>query len=253
MDGRTVVEHVKQYIRSRHPWLHHPFVIAVYEGRAPRDAVREFLRQYWVIPKTHVINNAGKLAHAHLHKGSALIQLLKSPYDAHISDLLGESVMDELGRTAISPVNHYEPYLRLTRAFGIRDEELGTPESLLPQTLLTMYAWTQTALQFSLLELLSSHNLVNDTVQVIAFPRLCEALIRNYGVSEADVEWFRLHGDVDVEHGSRSSEIIADLIETPDDELTVWNAAKLGIAIKTTLFDGVWAATTGSKGIANPW
>ncbi len=233
---------VKSYVRGHNALEHHPMMALIYSGKATPDQLKGWMKEFWVIPKTHLINNAGKLAHAQLFRGSFLTQLLDTPYDPDIVALLGEGVMDEMGKTEISPVNHYDPYWKLIDALGIPRAEVGQSDQLLPHSVLTMYVWSTTALNFSLLELLSSHNLVNDTVNVHAYPKLCEALTSHYGLSRDAVEWFDLHGEVDVEHGKRSTEVIEKIVKTAEDRETVWHAVRLGLAIKWTLFDGVYHA-----------
>ncbi|MHB1486118.1 MAG: TenA family transcriptional regulator [Acidimicrobiales bacterium] len=230
---------VKEYILERHPHIHHPIIKMVLAGEASLEQLRGFAREWWVIPKTHLINNAGKLAHAHLLRGGFVTQLLGSSYDRDIVDLLGESLMDEMGKTAISPVNHYEPYFAFAEALGLSREEVEDVDTLLPHSLLAMYTWSVSALNFSLLELLSSHNLVNDTANPVAWPPFADALRKHYGLSDEAVGWFDLHGEVDIEHGARSTEVLAKLIQTDEDRMTVMRCAKLGLGVKWTLFDGV--------------
>jgi len=236
------LDEVKRYILDHHAFLHHPFVHRVLRGEARQEELQGFAREFWVIPKTHLINNAGKLAHAHLARGGLLQQMLDSPYDAAIVTLLGESVADEMGKTAISPENHYDCYFNLTDALDIPRPEVGRVDRLLPQTVQTMYTWVTTALYFSLLELLASHNLCNDPVNVVAYPPFCEALQTHYGLSREAVRWFALHGEVDKEHNARSTQVLETLIRTEEDRTTVWAAVKLGLAVRWTLFDGIWHA-----------
>lgn len=236
------LDDVKAFVRAHNAMEHHPLMQLIFTGKATEAQVKAWAKEFWVIPKTHLINNAGKLAHAQLLRGSFLNQLLDSEYNMEIVELLGEGVMDEMGRSDISPVNHYDPYWKLTDGLGIPRQEIGDPTQLLPQSVMTMYTWAMTALNFSLLELLSSHNLVNDTVNVHAYPRLCRALMDHYHLSHDAVQWFDLHGEVDIEHGARSTAVLEQLIRTEEDRRTVWHAVHLGLAVKWTLFDGVYHA-----------
>lgn len=238
-DTMEFLDDVKAYILQRHPHIHHPIIKTILAGEASLEQVRGFAREFWVIPKTHLINNAGKLAHAHLFRGGFVNQLLASPYDRDVVELLGDSVMDEMGKTAISSVNHYDPYFAFAEALGLSREEVEDVDTLMPHSILAMYTWSMTALNFSLLELLSSHNLVNDTANPAAWPLFANALRAHYGLSDEAVAWFDLHGEVDKEHGARSTEVLAKLIQTDEDRTTVRRCAKLGLAVKWTLFDGV--------------
>jgi pyrroloquinoline quinone (PQQ) biosynthesis protein C len=242
MDNTAFFKALREYILARHASLHHPLIKLLLAGELTRDQVAALVKQFWVIPHTHLINNAGKLAHAQLWRGSWLQQLLESPYDQEVTAFLGASVADELGKTDISPVSHYDCFFELTDALGIPREDLGDPAGLLPQSLVVMHCWTSSALHFSLLELLASHNFVNDTVNVIAYPRIAEALQRHYGLSKRAVAWFDVHGEVDQEHGSRAGQILARLVQTDADRQIVRYSVNFGLGIRWTLYDGVMNA-----------
>ena len=130
----------------------------------------------------------------------------------------------------------------LTDALGIPMAEMGRPDDLLPNSLLVMHAWTKSALEFSLLELIASHNFVNDHTNTIAYPRLCEALMGHYGLSRKAVTWFDLHGEVDKAHGAMSRSVLSQLVQTEEDRRVVRYAVKFGLGIKWALFDGVMNA-----------
>lgn len=234
-----LLDELREQVLSEHALIHHPFMKAAVAGELTREQLKGFVKDFWIIPHSHLINNAGKLAHAQLLRGPFSLQLLDSPYDHSITDLLGESLADELGKTTISPVSHYQPYLDLAHEMGLSDDEIGDVSSLSPQAVIVMYTWTQTALNFSLLELLSSHNFVHDTANVVAYPPFCESLKKHYGLSDDAIRWFDLHGEVDKEHGSRARDILEELIRTDDDRKIARACVRLGLGVFWCLLDGV--------------
>lgn len=242
MDTTAFLDGLKQELVERNALIHHPLMKLLYEGKLTKGQLGGWAKQFWVIPHTHMINNAGKLAHAQLWRGGFLQQLLESPYDKELTDKLGHAVMDEMGKTEISPESHYDCYFYLTDALGIPKEEMGRPEDLLPNSLIVMHAWTASALNFSLLELIASHNFVNDHTNTVAYPKLCDALMKHYGLSKEAVTWFDLHGEVDKEHGAMSRSILEKLVKTEEDCHLVKYAVKFGLGIKWALFDGVMNA-----------
>ena len=241
-DSSAFFRDIRDDVRQRSAMLHHPLIKMLFEGQLSREQVAGWARQFWVIPKSHLINNAGKLAHAQLMRGGWMEQLLDSPYDREVTAILGESLADELGKTTISSINHYDCYFNLTDELGIPRSELEDVSRLLPQSLVVLHAWASSALSFSLLELLASHNLVNDPVNVIAYPRLCEALQKHYGLCRDATVWFDLHGEVDKEHGTRAESILTRLVQNEADQRLVRNCTRFGLGIKWTLFDGVMDA-----------
>ena len=242
MDVKKVLDELAEEIVAHNAMIHHPFMALFYAGELTKEQVRGWAKQFWVIPHTHMVNNAGKLAHAQLWRGGILQQLLESPYDSGLTASIGEAVLDEMGKTEISPQNHYDCYFLLTDALGIRRDEMGKVGDLLPNSLLVMHAWVQSALQFSLLELIGSHNFVNDNTNTIAYPRVCSALMKHYGVSKSAAVWFDLHGEVDKEHGAMSRRVLTKLIRGEDDLRVLRYAVKFGLGIKWALFDGVMNA-----------
>ena len=242
MDIDTYLDSLTDYIVARHTYLHHPFFNLLYEGKLTTEQLQGWAKQYSVIPKTHLINNAGKVAHAQLISGGPFEQLLESPYDMEITGLLGDAIMDELGHTDISPENHWEPYLHFTDELGMSREEMENPDNYLPTTLVTMHAWTESAKNFPLIDLIGSHNFVNDPANVRAFPKVCEALKKHYGVSDKGVYWFYLHGEVDVEHGKMARIILKKFVRTEEQRKRLKHAVTFGLGVFWTLHDGVMDA-----------
>lgn len=239
MNTEAFLDSLRDEIIARNAMIHHPFMKLFYNGELTREQVQGWVKQFWVIPHTHLINNAGKLAHAQLWRGGIFQQLLETPYDKVITAEIGEAVLDEMGKTKISPQNHYDCFFILSEELGIPKDEMGRFEDLLPNSVLVMHAWVKSALDFSLLELIASHNFVNDNTNVFAYPRVCEALMKHYGVSKEAATWFDLHGEVDKEHGAMSRDVLTRLIKTEEDQRVAHYASRFGLGIKWALFDGV--------------
>jgi pyrroloquinoline quinone (PQQ) biosynthesis protein C len=83
---------------------------------------------------------------------------------------------------------------------------------------------------------------VNDHTNTLAYQKVCQALMRHYGLSKQAVTWFDLHGEVDKEHGAMSRFVLKTLIQSEQDFQIVRYAVKFGLGIKWTLFDGVMNA-----------
>ena len=89
MDTTAFLDGLKQELVERNALIHHPLMKLLYEGKLTKGQLGGWAKQFWVIPHTHMINNAGKLAHAQLWRGGFLQQLLESPYDKELTDKLG--------------------------------------------------------------------------------------------------------------------------------------------------------------------
>ncbi len=78
MNTGAFLDSLRDEIAEHNAMMLHPLMQRLYEGDLTKDQVAGWVRQFWVIPHTHLINNAGKLAHAQLWRGGFLQQLLES-------------------------------------------------------------------------------------------------------------------------------------------------------------------------------
>ena len=119
---------------------------------------------------------------------------------------------------------------------------MENPDDLLPASLVTLHAWTESAKNFPLVDLIGSHNFVNDPANVRGFPRVCESFKKYYGLSDKATYWFALHGEVDKEHGSMARAILKKYVKTEADRQRLKYAVTFGLGVFWTLHDGVVAA-----------
>ena len=62
MELDSFLDEMRDYIHARNAMMNHPFMKLLMDGKLTRDQVAAWARQFWVIPHTHMVNNAGKLA-----------------------------------------------------------------------------------------------------------------------------------------------------------------------------------------------
>lgn len=63
-----------------------------------------------------------------------------------------------------------------------------------------------------------------------------------YGIPAEKLEFFRIHGVVDVDHAAQAGEAVARLIETPRDRELVRSAAETQVCLKLAKFEGIYDA-----------
>ena len=73
-----------------------------------------WVKQFWVVPHSRMINNAGKLSHTQSWRGSFLQQLLGTPYDKDLPTKLGQAVVKTLIKT-----DEHRQLLRYAAKFGL--------------------------------------------------------------------------------------------------------------------------------------
>ena len=63
-----------------------------------------------------------------------------------------------------------------------------------------------------------------------------------YSIPVEKLEFFRIHGIVDIDHAASAGEAVAALIQTDRDRQLVWNAAETQVRLKLAKFEGIYDA-----------
>ncbi len=63
-----------------------------------------------------------------------------------------------------------------------------------------------------------------------------------YSIPVEKLEFFRIHGIVDIDHAASAGEAVAALIQTDRDRQLVWNAAETQVKLKLAKFEGIYDA-----------
>ena len=63
-----------------------------------------------------------------------------------------------------------------------------------------------------------------------------------YNLTEDDIEFFIIHGVVDVDHSRMAAEAVARSAHTDEDKEAVWRSARLQVKLKLAKFEGIYDA-----------
>ena len=63
-----------------------------------------------------------------------------------------------------------------------------------------------------------------------------------YSIDAKKLEFFRIHGIVDVDHAAQAGNAVAGLIETDRDRELVWASAQTQVKLKLAKFEGIYDA-----------
>ncbi len=196
--------------------LDHPFYRAWAEGTLTKDDLRFYSTQYW----RQVEAFPGYL--------EALADRLPES-DARVSVI--ENLADERDD------DHPGLWLRFAETVGAaRDEVVATPAEPETEACVAAFGEGMTA-RSQMFALGMLYGYESQTPEVAATK--IEGLRDRYGIDGPGVEYFSLHGELDVEHASELAEAINELATTEDDLRDAEEGARAGAAAINRLLDGV--------------
>ena len=166
-------------------------------GSMNRDAMVGFSRRFIV---THL-------------NSVQLLAFLYSVSPRNIAALVRENLLEEMGLEQEGGVAHPDLLVTLARGLGCSDADIAalhTAADQLHQSFVAQpldYHSLRTLGLSLLLETVAFETLLSRISDPIA-----HALVNYYGLSTAAVEWFTLHGEVDIKHAEEGREVLRGYI-----------------------------------------
>jgi pyrroloquinoline-quinone synthase len=225
-------------VKTRHARLHHPFYLALYDGKLSLDEIRVWAKQAWGIFAYNVAINTAKLVRCQL----------SGIHDPQIHKKFVEIIQSEVGYqyfegTPRRVPGHRALFLRFGESIGIAASELERcerEEDFLPTTLLARIGWLDIALRSnSILEQVASTNCCNEYSNQLTGGRFFRAFRDRYGLKEHDIEFFAEHGEADTEHSNIGYDLVEQFATTNEIQVKVLKALRKGLAIWWAITDGV--------------
>jgi pyrroloquinoline-quinone synthase len=225
-------------VKDRHARLHHPFYLALYDGKLALEEIRVWAQEAWGIFCMNVAINTAKLVRCQL----------SGIHDAEIHKEFVDIIMSEVGYEYFegSPrrvTGHRELFLRFGEAIGIPRGELERRESendFLPTTVLARTGWLDIALRSgSILEQVASTNCCNEFSNRLTGGRFFSSFMDRYGLGERDIEFFAEHGVADAEHSNIGYDLVEKFATTKELQVKVLRALRRGLGIWWAITDGV--------------
>ncbi len=225
-------------VKKGHARLHHPFVLALYDGKLSMDEIRVWAREAWGIFSLNVAINTAKLVRCQL---SAI-------HDPLIQKKFVDVIMSEVGYEFFEGAprrvpGHRKLFLRFAESIGIPPDELERRDrenDFLPATLVARTCWLDIALRSeSLLEQVAATNCCNEYSNELTGPRWVDAFTKHYGLSAGAVEMFAEHGVADTEHSNIGYELMERFATTREVQVKSLRALRKGLGIWWVVTDGV--------------
>ncbi len=225
-------------VKNRHARLHHPFYLALYDGKLSIDEIRIWAREAWGIFALNVAINTAKLVRCQL----------SGIHDPEIQKDFVDIIMSEVGYEYFEGAprqvqGHRALFFRFGESIGISGEELercDRENDFLPTTVLARIGWLDIALRSdSILEQVASTNCCNEFSNQLTGGRFFRAFKQHYGLSERNIEFFAEHGVADTEHSNIGYKLVEKFATTGELQVKVLRALRKGLGIWWAITDGV--------------
>jgi pyrroloquinoline-quinone synthase len=238
LSAKEFSEVLMNEVKNGHARLHHPFYLALYDGRLSLEEIRIWAKEAWGIFAYNVAINTAKLVRCQL----------SGIHDPEIHKKFVDIIHSEVGyqyfQGSPRPVpGHRALFLRFGESIGIPAAELERcerEEDFLPTTVLARVAWLDIALRSnSILEQVASTNCCNEFSNQLTGGRFFRAFRERYGLKENNIEFFAEHGEADTEHSNIGYELVEQFATTNEIQVKVLRALRKGLGIWWTITDGV--------------
>jgi pyrroloquinoline quinone (PQQ) biosynthesis protein C len=137
---------------------------------------------------------------------------------------------------------HPEICMKFGKALGLTDEDFAkhvpTIETLTHTSIIVASPMTSGNPSGG-----RTSGMVNETLVQRYSTEFAEYLTKApYNLTEDDIEFFIIHGTVDVDHSRMAAEAVARGATTDEDREAVWRTARLQVRLKLAKFEGIYDA-----------
>ncbi|HVL64789.1 MAG TPA: iron-containing redox enzyme family protein [Actinomycetota bacterium] len=202
--------------RAAHPILEHPFYVAWAEGTLTKDDLEHYAGQYWRQVEAFP-GYLGSLSER-LPAGSA-------------RDTVAENLADEIDD------DHPGLWLRFAEAVGVSERDVRASQ-VEPETRSCVQAFRDAAENRSLPYALGMLYGYEAQTPAVAETKV-KGLRDRYGIDGAALDYFVLHGELDVEHAAGLARAIEEVAGDEEARADAEAGARAGAAAVWTLLDGV--------------
>jgi pyrroloquinoline-quinone synthase len=193
----SLIDRIDQMIDQRH-LLTHPFYTKWAEGTLPKEALQEYARQYYAFE-------------------SSFPRFLSAIHTRTESAEVRQQLLDNLWDEEHGPDNHAELWLRFAEGVGVaRDDVQTAGRNEATQALVALYG--ELSREASVAEGVAALYAYERQVPQVSGSKI-EGLKKHFGVDDPRaLEFFVLHGELDIEHSDAEREMLRTLITDADPE-----------------------------------
>jgi pyrroloquinoline-quinone synthase len=190
-----LLDRIDRQIDAKH-LLHHPFYTKWNEGTLPREALREYARQYYAFE-------------------SSFPRFLSALHSRTEDAAVRQSLLDNLWDEEHGLDNHAEMWLQFAEGIGVaRDDVKSAPRNPATQHLVDLYREVTT--ERPVAEGVAALYAYERQVPEVAQSKI-EGLKRHYGIQDGPaLRFFVVHGVLDVEHSGHERDMLGELVVDAD-------------------------------------
>ena len=199
---------------------------ALIEGRLNRAQLREFARQFGIIP-----------LHNHNYHGRLYVFCPDPHWRARIAEVCYE---EGTGRLYADGVPHWRLYLNFGQGLDLEPDELWNPDYI--PAARTFKSYYSDICGRSFLEGVSAHMLGGEAMAPGSMSRIAQGLKDNEGLNDEQVAFWVIHDTADADHSDVGRELLEEFAPTEADRELALDTVKRHMGIAFHLYDEIYEA-----------
>jgi pyrroloquinoline-quinone synthase len=216
----TLRDELRAAVESRHS-RHHPFYQLWREGKLSREAIGGWVQEHYHFTKD-VLWLEGAL-------------LIDVPY-ADVREQFRRGIFEE----EMDPADpHIAILLRFGEAMGLDPKAVRRSKPLPTTQALLDWAWILTRHR-SMVEAIAGLNIGLESQPPQLYGDIVPVLKEQYGCTDEQLKYFRLHVEADTEHGARAYALVEKYARTEEQRRRAVLAAREGAEKRWLYIDGIY-------------
>ena len=211
---------------ARRPLYKERMWAALIEGALSLEQLREFARQYGIIP-----------LHNHNYHGRLYVSCPDPRWRSRIAEVCYE---EGTGRLYADGVPHWQLYVNFGKGLGLGEEHMWDPGYIPAAT--TFRAYYSEICGRSFLEGVSAHMLGGEAMGPGTFSKIAAGFQENHGLDDQAVAFWIVHDTADTDHSNVGRELLEQFAPTDEDRARVLKTVDRHMGIAFNLYDEIYEA-----------
>ena len=218
-----VLERIER-IHKDNPFDEHPLWASLLRGSLNLEQVREFTRQFGIIP-----------LHNHTYHGPIYVNCPNPRWRERIAEVVYE---EGTGRLYANGVPHNQLYFNFGQGLGLSNDNLLNT-TYCPGAL-GWQGWYAGMCRSRFLEAVSAHMLAAEAHGPGVFSFLAEALKKKFGLDDQAVAFWVVHDVADEDHSGIGKELLDEFAATDDDRARVLEIVQRTVDMTFYVYDDIY-------------
>ena len=228
------VEQTLEAVEAVHremPYREHPLWQGLSQCTFSKPQVREFARQFGIIP-----------LHNHNYHGRLYVLCPNPKWRSRLAEVVYE---EGTGKIYSNGLPHNELYLNFGRGLGLSDDELWNPDYC--PAAIAFKAYFSDVCSHNIVEGISAHMLGAEAQGPGFFAGMARRMQKAYDLTQQTVDFWIIHDEADEDHSRVGVELLADFAKTDEDRKLVVKSVREMVQMTWLLYDGILARMSAIK------